>query len=424
MFNRENLRFEKISFHFLFILVAFLPFNLKVNGAVEVVFILTLSLIFLMMFIKNKRVSRIDLAQRGSNLYLLFFISLVFSSFYGVLIKTTSLNEMVIGIIPFLFLGIYWILLFHTKSIKSLQLLCSYIIMSGSIVSAKILSIFILNSIRGEYLSRVTFSYPKSTTPLTMIAGTLSLYFVLSSKKNRTIKVYFILFLMNTLAVFVTFTRSMILTLGASFVIYLVLFIKLRFKIKKKILKRNLLKVTLILIPLFTFYNKQITEVFSLFFIRFTSLSSGLTVDPNSIARLTEIEISYGKFVEQPLLGYGIGYLFQPGASGNLHGYTHNIFSYLIVASGAIGTLIYVVMIAYFYFDHVRLINRTSKVNVELSHFLIATFVCLNILFFYAQFFAVFRTIEYNVLFASTIMIYTKIKTLIKQSEFKEVDHE
>jgi O-antigen ligase len=416
MYKKIASDYGRLNLFLIIIALALLPFSLNIKGIFELIFISLLMLNVLLIVANRSSIKRKILEYKTSIFYATFLLSIMWSSLYGFVIGSTTLNDMIIGVIPFLFLSVYWIVLLWVKNIFQVSSVFKCVVLAGSIVSSRVVTLFIINSVAGNYLSRVTFAYPKATTPLTIIATIISIYFILYSDSKKEKWIYFAVFTLNLLGVLLTFTRSMILLLALALIIYYALNIKLRLKRNIVSMKKSLfIFLAISLIPILILKDKLLS-ILSLLFIRFNSLFSGLNADPNSIARLNEVKISLAFFQSRPIFGFGIGYLFQPGINGELHGYTHNIFSYLIVTMGMVGVLVYTILIIYILADLLHIIKKVSKNEIQTTTMLITIFVSLITLMLYSQFFAVFRTIEYNFVFATLLAAFSIIKYQISQS--------
>lgn len=130
--------------------------------------------------------------------------------------------------------------------------------------------------------------------------------------------------------------------------------------------------------------------------------------DVNILARLDEIRIALEAFAKQPLVGQGLGYSYEvpPAILGEgtfRVQYVHNIIAYFLMTTGLLGTSVFVILvvIASFVFWH----KYWRETSTEWDRVLVAAGSALAALWLYALFFAVFRTLSFNLVVGVTLAL-------------------
>ena len=142
--------------------------------------------------------------------------------------------------------------------------------------------------------------------------------------------------------------------------------------------------------------------------------------DQNLIARLKEYQIAWSMFLDNPVLGAGFGVKhdidFQTSDGRFIHetvAYVHNWAFYWLMAGGMIGFLIYSSVLFFPILFLSRLPNQ-KKIKTILIFSIIL--MCL-----YANFFAVFRLISFNLFLAFfsgiTLLFWSKRNSLLSNNE-------
>lgn len=134
MLNQGLKELNKRIILFVIVLMGLLPFTLSFTGKYEMLTIISIALIILISVIVNQSIPKSIYNSVFNGLFLLYFIMYILSFFYGLLLGHTTLNDAFRGLVPFLFLSFYCIVILNTDRKIFLNKIIRVIVYSASIV--------------------------------------------------------------------------------------------------------------------------------------------------------------------------------------------------------------------------------------------------------------------------------------------------
>ena len=389
-------------------------------GIKEIAYIALFGLVFFS-FILKKLLSKVaskgnDNIYRLLTLYLAILISSFFISYYNGII----LNDWIRGIIPFLNLFMFYVIIDEFRDTEQLAKLVNIFVVVAIAFAFKTYYYYFQS---GIFLgNRATYNNSSATIPYPMAASIVFFCKMVFYKQKKLINGLIFIFLIGS--VVVTLTRSMILSVILSlFILAYVILINRDFK---KLVKPIILTTILIVfaILLLQYQGINIAVILQSVVDRFLSmLSKGQ--DLNISLRQQENVLSFQEFAKHPILGHGIGYKFNPlyiEYGGEKVGYTHNSILYLMVTTGMVGVLAYFsLFISSFY----AFMKCFKAFNQDVEKIMSLSFLGIAIMIFiYALFFATLRSNETNILlsmiFAGAYIMnrkYKETKASVKSKE-------
>ena len=136
-----------------------------------------------------------------------------------------------------------------------------------------------------------------------------------------------------------------------------------------------------------------------------------VTVDEGSVSvRIIELKMAVKSFINSPIFGQGIGYRWQ--ADGLDYGgpvlYMHNILAYILMDFGILGAAYIIIILVAIIRMNAKMLKKSNG-KIEDGGVFLLSFSVIAMAFVYANFFAVFRSIEFviicSVFFLSLIHI-------------------
>lgn len=306
--------------------------------------------------------------------------------YYSLIVKMIPLDDVIRGVTPFLFIFLAFPLLLWFENVeKSYEKILKYTILIGTIFSLYNIYLYISVYINGDFLlRRITLLDPITTVPLPLFTSVILLYLFLDKQKNFWV---YGLLLLNSIGFVVTLTRSMMLSFAITLcfmVFYLLIFKKEKINFFMNTFYTSLFIV--IFLPLLTRLD-ILNSVFSMFLNRISNSSLNET---NISERYHEYISAVDQITRNPILGSGIGIRFSVAQDGSAVNYIHNFPLYLWVNAGIVGLVLFLVVI---FFIVIKLIFAQNLIARAFG------FAFFSIQF-YSLFFATFKLIHQNIIFA------------------------
>jgi O-antigen ligase len=326
--------------------------------------------------------------------FLLFTILIIlYSMILGIsLVKGVEVNDIIRGIAPFTLLFTFFpvfILLSNGKlKIKELILLIYFY---GLLYSFNNIYLFLHNEfISSTRTFRITSIDQNTISSVPLFLAVLSFYQYLNSK-DRTYSIITLLsFLISTLAVLVTLTRSLLISL-VLFVIVIWFFqlSKLTVTVIKKMISIIFLMSIGLSIVLTQFSGTSLVLSIQ------ARLMSLLSNDGNVAARLDEYILALNTFRENPILGGGIGVRFSERAGSDVN-YVHNSVMYILANMGLTGLILIAISIGIFTYYTYQFKDKITT----------AFFLSVSAILFFTLFFATYKWISHNLLVGLSIGVF------------------
>ena len=190
---------------------------------------------------------------------------------------------------------------------------------------------------KAVFFQRITGAQ-EGTFPMLFVASAAMLPFVHSVEKKVTLLVCNFL---SMIALFLSLTRGSWLAaivVGALLAVLLYKFVPA----SRKYFRILLLSALGIGVIIFILYLFDMLSL-NLFFVRISILSSK-KLDTSTLIRFTEWKLAYDLFIEHPLTGIGLGYIYKFFAIGlgNVeHTFIHNSYLYVLSKMGLIGLTLF-----------------------------------------------------------------------------------
>lgn len=339
-----------------------------------------------------------------------FFALCGVSAIWG-LFQEIPLNDIIRGILPFIWLVNIIIL---SQALTQENIVHLIIIIEGIAVFYSIrIFYFYFVYVAGNPYERVTFHLVQATSITPMIGSLIFGYFYIKD----SYKTYLIFSMLCYMATFLTATKSMLLALlfGWIFLISLVLaFQRKNLKDKKFIIKNILFICT------FIFICTGVLLITTNLGYRWKNMvtmneEKEISVEEGSVTvRIIEIKTALKCLKESPILGKGIGYRWS--AEGIDYGgpiiYMHNIIAFFMTDFGLVGVL-FMILILFIMLRMLIKVWKRKNIFWENKINFFAWYSILGMAFVYANFFAVYRSIEYIVMcavfFAALNLVYKKV---------------
>ena len=246
---------------------------------------------------------------------------------------------------------------------------------------------------------RITYIDVRFVFPFPVLAADLAYAYFLFSKTTLGASLWAVLFLFFTGSVIPTYTKSQILALAAG-----VLLITVIGYARDGWRRAARVAIPMGLMALLVAW--VMLEEFSVFSLAVVSTWQLRLDDASSYeGRGEEIQIALQNFQDNPLFGKGLGFqytLSMDAGSGETVGYVHNAIAYLLMTLGLVGFVMYL-RIVWIWLSMVR---ETFSANLSgMESLLVGIHGSLLSLFVYSLLFATVRTIQQNVLIASSLAI-------------------
>jgi len=301
--------------------------------------------------------------------YFLFIAICTISYFYSL--------EPALSAIKIKTLSLYFIfiaaLINYLDDYGKLRKLIKYFIYSGAIASLYILFDFLLSSGFSYFYRLGSVLGPINAMGIIIgIATIFSFYFMLFEKK------YFYIFpaIITAIIVLLTGSRTALafIVLNTVFLIY--------FKNRSSFMGK--LKTTILILLLFLLFYYLIFNVPIFYMVIGRRIENIIdifrnegTKDASILERSYMIKFGIEKFIEKPILGYGIvNYLVLLGNEINKRGYAHNNYIELLIGVGIIGTVIYYLM---YVFSLFKLIKLKIELYKNIKYLFISLFLSILI---------------------------------------------
>ena len=371
-----------------------------------------LSVILVALYIKNEPF-QFSLCNK---LVLLFFVICFISGIYGCC-KGNSLANFIRGLLPFCWY--IYIIIFSSKRERSSY---SRIVLGFALVACayalRIIIYYIVFVLLGES-SRVTLNLSVATSPITMVGVIIFIYFYLFYSRKFS-GLYLGGMALCYLAMSLTITKSMTVANVLGIVIFAILVLIIRLKIKDKnfgissFFKKLLIIVGILVIVTGVIY--MTTNMAQ----RWESAAEAVAtneMDGSVAPRLVEYKVAYENWKESPVLGKGLGYTWHsdklPYADGII--FMHNIIAYWLMDYGVVGIAFLIVVIIAIIGCFIKIVKNANANNYVEWGLATLTFTILVMMFVYANFFAVFRNIDFSIICAICISILVGISRLEKE---------
>ena len=404
---------KNFMFYVIVLQILMLPILPAMDGSMNplryVVYILfaIMSIAVVVNYIILKKL-RIDIAFK----YILSFVVMCGISATWSFSRGIPITDIIRGLLPFVWF-IYILIMFH--SLKGLEF--DHVLMVISIVAliyAIRIVVYYMIYVAGHKFERVTFFLVQSTSIMPMIGTLIFLYYCI--RKSKFSIPAFICMLICYTSVIITETKSMQLSLLIGFIIYLTMYFRsIRGEdpeLKKAYITNGLKAITLIIICTVVIF--MITNAGTRW-ANTVSIDQKINViDTGSISvRIIELQTAFKNWLSSPVLGQGIGFRWQ--ADGLDYGgpviYMHNILAFVLMNFGIIGIL-YIVLAVVGIFT---MIIKTFKRKVINTKPILVLFSIVIMAFLYANFFAVYRNIDYVI--ALSALIAMMLKEYISQKD-------
>ena len=362
-------------------------------------------------------------------------------SFFGIcavsavwaLINGVPIQDVIRGGLPFVWF-IYVVIITNLIDRKGFSCLIKLIGILSVVYAVRIFAYY-FGFVYGNPGERVTFHLSKATSMMTLVGTLIYMYFFVVEQKKKKMICYFAMIFLCFVATIFTETKAMFLSLLLGIIIFLVLSLVLlrkgsQNKIEKKKIGILFFSVFICSVVLMgtslgarwrnmialesnsesTQGKEEGTQVQEIgqndknlqIHGNGEDIRSGKVVikDQGSVSvRLIELRTALEHFRESPLLGKGLGYRWE--AEGLDYGepviYMHNIIAFTALDFGLLGIL-YLVTVLFVVIKKLFLVMKDSRIEMELKRKFVLCFSMIAMAFVYANFFAVFRSIEYVII--------------------------
>lgn len=412
------------------VLTGFIPQASQEIGFGEISFLAILGTALVSWLLKGFMQQRVALIPHRVTASLIALFVVFLLSMPLALARGTTLYEWARGLAPFAPLLVFFVVTTEARDEKVYRQLLWAFMLVGLWLSLQVFFTFwqerlwepIPSSTGGLTYRRVTWIFPSSTSPLILAGALIALVEYLLTKSRIQKLIFGTLMILLSGAILLTLSRSEIAVLIFSSIF--ILFMVLTKSSKRSRLTHLAWLLGLISLLLFTFMATiPISPIIEFIQARGQALvrtleslitpeSSPELGDVNIIYRIEEIRVALQAFLEQPLVGQGLGYSFEIPSfeeSKGLHSikiqYIHNILAYFLMTTGLLGTTIFAILIVAAFFAFVR--KYYHEPSLERERVLLASGIALLGLWLYGLFFAVFRTVAFNLFVGVALAILT-----------------
>ena len=383
-----------------------------------------LSVATVLMFLKENWAKK-GINVDGSFLCVVGFIVLcAISALWGIS-RGTPISDVVRGILPFTWFC-YIVIITQALQQKQIENMIRLIGWISIFYALRIITYYMVY-VFGHPYQRVTFHLIKATSMIPMV-GSLILGFFYIRKKNKN-KKYLFGTLVCFIAVMLTETKSMLMALVGGWIVLgicVVIYVRKKGVDKKKLVRKVLiveccLLACMVILMAGTNLGKRWKTMVSI------SDNNGsiegneaeepekiVTVDEGSVSvRIIELKMAVKSFINSPIFGQGIGYRWQ--ADGLDYGgpvlYMHNILAYILMDFGILGAAYIIIILVAIIRMNAKMLKKSNG-KIEDGGVFLLSFSVIAMAFVYANFFAVFRSIEFviicSVFFAAMAVEYKK----------------
>ena len=220
----------------------------------------------------------------------------------------------------------------------------------------------------------------------------LPLIFSLKSYKKKIL--YLFLSLLILAIIFLTLSRTAILSLFVFIAIFI--FLLKDNKLKAKLIKVNIVMVlSLLLILALNIANiRDFLE--TRFILAVETLSGKSDTDLGTLGRLELWNYAFKSFIENPILGTGIGTLYEGKKEiGGVHNY-HNIFLQILAQTGVIGISIFLFWTFWLVFTSWQNVKFFWKIG-DKYFYVVANITFINILIYYFKSLLMFQYFDLEI---------------------------
>lgn len=352
--------------------------------------------------------------------FLVLYI-LIFISFFTRQLSDTTLYHWVRGVIPFLNLCIFFVLLSEIKDIRDVNRITWVFRLTAIILIISVAnSVFPVlgGAITAENFIEIRASLEEGTFgPLTAMLPVF--LFSLWINRVQSEKLDLVILIALILIATITFLRSLVLIFAfMGIIIIFRYFRRSGFQLLPKIILVVFFLIFSIILAYVT--SEKIRSFLDLIYIGFSSRFERLET-VGDVRMLETKEVLY-HFKESPVIGHGIGFQFSYDRGEFMGpwktflwsgGYTHNIFTYFLLVFGVIGVVI-LFWIIYSVWREYRLGTKHISDNM-IQGYLFAVGMGLLAMFLYANFQSVYRSLNYLLLIS--ILLATLVKLRIFHQE-------
>lgn len=244
------------------------------------------------------------------------------------------------------FLPTYFLIDDKYKVIQFIKILLSIVVIKCIVDSY--LSLFVYNpTFNVETREMLNFARLVGYNEIIYMFSFIGYFILFFFTKNNTYKFFYLLLLMfSFLALYLSYTRGSWLSTILTIFIGIILIVYYH----SSIIKLKKIGLTLITILLFILLFDLIGIFdFQIFIKRISSLSLN-KIDISNLGRLIEYASAFEAFLQNPLFGVGLGYIFvyfAPGIGPIASIYCHNSYLYIMSKMGFFGLLIFLSIIIY-----------------------------------------------------------------------------
>lgn len=434
--NRKKI--VRVAFVFQLILLAFFPvvnneynmWKITIWGLFALVSVLLFSITFFMKKSYKRDITCLIVAFAVINV-----ISMIWGMMHDVIFV-----EAVRGVLPF----VYFIYIYIIDKQQDWEWNLKYewmIAVIGVIQAIEIIGCYIYYDCF-HTKARVT-GYIATSTRFVTILGVIYFFskLIRSKKENKkTVISQIIAMLLCWIAIILTQTKSMLLAVCLGIFIVFCLNLPVKEGRKKVLIRSAVLAFVLAVVLIFSFSAASLGERWSgMFQEKITSQNDKEVVSDkshyvyknkkgetvivsDSASRIYEVEAALENWKTSPILGKGCGYKWVNKNIPNdtPKRYMHNILAYFLMDYGIVGILWLTVFGIYLVWFFIKIL-RAGKTNEKLYLNLAMEFSVIITAFVYANFFAVFKTIDFIFVFAMVVGSYcVNCKKLLKEEKEDE----
>lgn len=340
------------------------------------------------------------------------------------LARGTTLYEWARGLAPFVPMLVFFVIATEARDARAYRrLLWAFLLIGGGLAGQTVFTfwqerlwepVFIPEV--GPIYRRITWIFDAATSPLILAGAIIALVEALFEQGwLKRLAFWGVAFFLSG-AIVLTLSRSEIAVLISIAIstIFIVL-LKGRLRLTRLAWQLGLVGLLLVAIvvaepasPIWELIQSRGQALVSTVLNFWDAQSPSSMGDVNILARLDEIRIALEAFAKQPLVGQGLGYSYEvpPAILGEgtfRVQYVHNIIAYFLMTTGLLGTSVFVILvvIASFVFWH----KYWRETSTEWDRVLVAAGSALAALWLYALFFAVFRTLSFNLVVGVTLAL-------------------
>jgi len=418
----------KYLFYISLLIFPLLPNVPQKIGIIEILFAFFIILAALGTIIKGLMKPRLVLL-RNVTLFALgvFIIWLVINSFIS-FSNEVSMNSWMRAIAPMILLFLVaFIVTNEFKELDKIRELTLVFVLSSILFASKVMFGYILSPFLDIYNFYQSIKFeiitPQQIYQVFRLASIGLLFgIVWFSRGTKREKFYLYSLLFILLTILLTFSRGMILSgviiiAGGTAFLYKKYGLPVgRNRLRFGLIDKFVIAILILSVLIGVLYYAELRQTGTNLFNSISNSIALLFSSEESQAipvRLLEYKVFWSYYIQKPIAGYGLGYeipyYFADGTLFKYVSYTHNLFTYSLLFTGFVGTLILIGL----FLSVIKNLTKSMKTNSpEIQGISCGFLLAFLAVLLYLQFNPFFKNLSFNLFFGITIGISVNLERL------------